>query len=69
MVKRTFFAELHRLVQLKISASEDPHLCECKEVFLALVKTCKADISKTIGPLKHFKVLQVRKGHGLFEGL
>ena len=43
MVKRTFFAELHRLIQLKISTSEDLHLRECEEVFLALVKTCKAD--------------------------
>ena len=43
MVKRTFFAELHHLIQLKISASEELHLREREEVFLALVKTCKAD--------------------------
>ena len=43
MVKKTFFAELHRLIRLEISASEDLHLCEREEVVLALVKTCKAE--------------------------
>jgi hypothetical protein len=43
MVKKMFFAELHRLVRLEISASEDLHLREREEVFLALVKTCKAE--------------------------
>ena len=43
MVKKTFFAELHRIIRLEISASEDIHLRECEEVFLALVKTCKSE--------------------------
>ena len=42
MVMRTFFAELHRIVRLKVPASEDLHLDKREEVFLALVKTCKA---------------------------
>ena len=43
MMKKMFFAELHRIVRLKLSASEELFLDECKEVFLALVKTCKAE--------------------------
>lgn len=43
MVKKTFFAEVHRIVSLKVPASEDLHLHEREEVFLALVKTCKAE--------------------------
>ena len=43
MTKKTFFAELHRVVRLEISASEDIYLHESEELFLALVKTCKAE--------------------------
>ena len=43
MVKKMFFAELHHLVCLEIPASKDLHSCEHKEIFLALVKTCKAE--------------------------
>ena len=43
MVKKTFFAELHRLIHLEIQASEDLHSRERKEIFLTLVKTCKAE--------------------------
>lgn len=43
MMKRTFFAELHRIIRLKLPASGDLHLDEHKDIFLALVKTCKAD--------------------------
>ena len=39
------------------------------EALVALGVFERLGISKTVGPLKHFKVLQVRKGHGLFEGL
>ena len=42
MVK-TFFTEVHRIVSLKVPASKDLHLRECEEVFLTLVKTCKAE--------------------------
>ena len=43
MVKRIFFAELHRIIRLKVPTNEDPHLSEHEEIFLALVKTCKAE--------------------------
>ena len=43
MMKKMFFAELHRIVRLKLPASEDLHLDEYEEVFLALIKTCKAE--------------------------
>ena len=43
MMKRTFFAELHRIIRLKLPASGDLHLDEREDIFLALVKTCKAD--------------------------
>jgi len=43
MVKKIFFAELHRIVRLKVPASEDLHLGGDEEIFLALVKTCKAE--------------------------
>ena len=43
MMKKMFFAELHRIVRLNIPANRDLHLNECEEVFLALVKTCKAE--------------------------
>ena len=43
MVKKTFFAELHRIIRVKIPASEELHLRECEEIFLALVKTCKTE--------------------------
>jgi len=46
MVKKTFFAELHRIICLKVPANEDLYLGECEEVFLALVKTCKAEQDK-----------------------
>jgi hypothetical protein len=47
MVKKTFFAELHRIIRLKLTVNEDLHLDEHKEVVLALVKTCKAEQDKT----------------------
>ena len=43
MVKKTFFAELHRIICLKVPVSEDLFLHKCEEIFLALVKTCKAE--------------------------
>ena len=43
MVKKMFFAELHRLIRLEIPASEDLHLHGHEDIFLALVKTCKAE--------------------------
>ena len=43
MVNKTLFAEVHHIVSLKGPASEDLHLHECEEVFLVLVKTCKAE--------------------------
>ena len=43
MIKKTFFAELHRIIRIKIPASKDLHLRECEEIFLALVKTCKRE--------------------------
>jgi hypothetical protein len=43
MVKKVFFAELHRIICLEVPAGEDLHLGEREEVFLALVKTCKAE--------------------------
>ena len=43
MVKKTFFAEVHRIIHLKVPASDDLYLRESEEVFLALVKTCKAE--------------------------
>lgn len=43
MIKKTFFAELHRIVRVDIPASEDLHLCDREEIFLALVKTCKTE--------------------------
>ena len=43
MIKKTFFAELHHIIHIKIPVSEDLHLCECEEIFLALVKTCKSE--------------------------
>jgi len=46
MVKQMFFAELHRIVRLKVPASEDLYLGKCEEVFLALVKTCKAELDE-----------------------
>lgn len=42
MVKKMFFAELHRVVRLNVPANEDLHLSKQEEVVLALVKTCKA---------------------------
>jgi len=46
MVKKMFFAELHRIVRLKVPASRDLYLDKCEEVFLALVKTCKAELDE-----------------------
>ena len=43
MVKRTFFAELHRIIRVEIPASEELHLRECEEILLALVKTCQIE--------------------------
>lgn len=43
MIEKTFFAEVHRIIHIKIPASEDLHLRECEEAFLALVKTCKSE--------------------------
>ena len=43
MMTKTFFTELHRIIRLKVPASEDLHLDENEEIFLALVKTCKAE--------------------------
>jgi hypothetical protein len=43
MIKRTFFAELHRIVRLEIPANKALHLNVDEEVFLALVRTCKAE--------------------------
>ena len=43
MIERTFFAELHRIICVKIPASEDLRLHECEEIFLALVRTCKSE--------------------------
>ena len=43
MMKKTFFAELHRIVCLRIPATKDLHLGKHEEVFLALVKTCQAE--------------------------
>lgn len=43
MVKKTFYAELHRIIRVKIPASEELHLRESEEVLLALVKTCKTE--------------------------
>lgn len=43
MVKKTFFAELHRIICVKMPASEELHLHKCEEIFLALVKTCKTE--------------------------
>ena len=43
MMMKTFFAELHRIIRLKVPASKDLHLDEREEIFLALVKTCKAE--------------------------
>jgi len=43
MVKRIFFAELHRIIRIKVPANEDLHLNKREEVFLALVKTCKVE--------------------------
>ena len=42
MVKRFFFAELHRIICLKVHANKELHLGENEEALLALVKTCKA---------------------------
>ena len=43
MVKKIFFAELHRIICLEVPTNEDLYLSECEEVLLALVKTCKAE--------------------------
>ena len=43
MVKKTFFTELHRIIRVKVPANEDLHLRKREKVFLALVKTCKAE--------------------------
>lgn len=43
MIKKEFFAELHRIICLNIPANEDLYLDKHEEVFLALVKTCKAE--------------------------
>jgi hypothetical protein len=43
MIKRFFFAELHRIVRLNIAPNEDLQLDEHEEILLALVKTCKAE--------------------------
>ena len=43
MMKKTFFTELHHIVHIKLPANEGLHLNECEEVFLALVKTYKAE--------------------------
>jgi hypothetical protein len=43
MVKRLFFTELHHIIHLRIPTNEDLYLGECEEVFMALVKTCKAE--------------------------
>ena len=43
MTKKTFFAELHRIICLRVPASEHLHLGESEELFLALVKTCKVE--------------------------
>ena len=43
MMNRIFFAELHRIIRLEVPANGDLHLDKPEEVFLALVKTCKAE--------------------------
>ena len=43
MVKKTFFAELHQIICLDVPADKDLHLDEGEEMFLTLVKTCKAE--------------------------
>lgn len=43
MVKKTFFAELHRIVRLDVPANQELYLSEREELVLALVKTCKAE--------------------------
>jgi hypothetical protein len=43
MIKKTFFAELHRIIRVDVPASEDLHLHNCEVIFLALVKTCKTE--------------------------
>ena len=43
MVGRTFFAELHRIICLKVPAKKDLYLDKHEEVLLALVRTCKAE--------------------------
>lgn len=43
MVKKVFFAELHRIIRVNIPATRDLHLDEDEELFLALVRTCKAE--------------------------
>ena len=43
MVKKTFFAKVHCIIYLKVPMSKDLYLHESEEVFLALVKTCKAE--------------------------
>ena len=43
MIKKTFFAELHRIVRLDIPPNEDLHLDEHQMLLFALVKTCKAE--------------------------
>lgn len=43
MVKKIFFAELYRIICLELPANQELHLGEQEQVFLALVKTCKAE--------------------------
>jgi hypothetical protein len=43
MVKKIFFAELHRIICLEVPPNEDLYLSEREEVLLALVRTCKAE--------------------------
>lgn len=43
MVKRVFFAELHRIICLDIPTNQELHLSKDEQVYLALVKTCKTE--------------------------
>ena len=67
MVTRIFFAELHRIIHLKVPANEDLYLGECEEIFLALVKTCKAEQDKhgywkysSLGGLEFIDLVTIR---------
>ncbi|KAF9779868.1 hypothetical protein BJ322DRAFT_1012870 [Thelephora terrestris] len=43
MVKKVFFTELHRIICVNIPANRELHLGEHEQLYLALVKTCKAE--------------------------